>query len=427
MPPAINDTIRSHGVVMNAPRTAVSNLSVSRVICLAILSAGMLGTCGRVSASDQSGEIQFARDVRPILSNHCWSCHGPDEPGRQGNLRLDLRDDAIRGGESGKAAIVPVRPADSEMMKRILSHDADLQMPPASTKKPLSAEQIQILQSWIEQGAPFAAHWAFETPQRPAVPAVNQTDWAKNDIDRFILSRLEKEKLSPSQEASPNEWLRRVSLDLTGLPPSIEELDQFESALATQPRDVVYESVVDRLLASDRHAERMAMQWLDAARYADTNGYNNDEIRTMWPWRDWVIDAYRRDLPYDQFLTEQLAGDLLPNATIAQKVATGFCRNHVLTTEVALSKRSITSNTSPIEFTRCRPCFSRCRCNVLGAMITNMIPSRSEITISFRRSSTTCRTKSCHTTKHEWQSLCCRFLRPSSSGTQPDCRQNNGD
>ncbi len=333
MPPAINDTIRSHGVVMNAPRTAVSNLSVSRVICLAILSAGMLGTCGRVSANDQSSEIQFARDVRPILSNHCWSCHGPDEPGRQGNLRLDLRDDAIRGGESGKAAIVPVRPADSEMMKRILSHDADLQMPPASTKKPLSAEQIQILQSWIEQGAPFAAHWAFETPQRPSVPAVNRTDWAKNDIDRFILSRLEKEKLSPSQEASPNEWLRRVSLDLTGLPPSIEELDQFESALATQPRDVVYESVVDRLLASDRHAERMAMQWLDAARYADTNGYNNDEIRTMWPWRDWVIDAYRRDLPYDQFLTEQLAGDLLPNATIAQKVATGFCRNHVLTTE----------------------------------------------------------------------------------------------
>lgn len=318
------------GALMNPdrsmPANAQSTLSMRTVLCVVMMSHG-------VSLAQDSSGVQFAREVKPILSNHCWTCHGPDETGRQGNLRLDVRDDAIKGGESGFAAIVPGKPADSELLKRINSHDADLQMPPASTKKPLTPSQIDTLTRWIEQGAPFAAHWAFIPPERPTVAVVKNDAWPTNEIDQFILHRLEKEQLPPSDEAKPFEWLRRVSLDLTGLPPSIDELDQFETDLQHKPSLKVYEAVVDRLLSSDRHAERMAMLWLDAARYADTNGYNNDEIRTMWPWRDWVINAFRQDMPYDQFLTEQLAGDLLPNASISQKVATGFCRNHVLTTE----------------------------------------------------------------------------------------------
>lgn len=320
---------------LSTPTPAVTNkVRGSRLfVLILVLAMFSVGERGAAVLGDDSASVQFAKDVRPILSNHCWNCHGPDETTREGNLRLDVRDDALKGGESGLAAIVPGKPADSELLKRINSHDVDLQMPPATTKKPLAPDQIKTLSHWIEQGAPFAAHWAFVPPQRPAVPTVKDDFWSTNEIDLFILHRLEQEQLSPSAEAKPFEWLRRVSLDLTGLPPSIEELTQFEEELQHKPARDVYETVVDRLLTTDRHAERMAMLWLDAARYADTNGYNNDEIRTMWPWRDWVINAFRQDMPYDQFLTEQLAGDLLPDASVSQKVATGFCRNHVLTTE----------------------------------------------------------------------------------------------
>ncbi len=278
--------------------------------------------------------IDFARDVRPILSNHCWSCHGPDEATRQAKLRLDRRDSAIAKTESGKIAVTPGNPKASELVTRINARDDDQLMPPLDAKRPLTSAQKETLRRWIEQGAEFSQHWAFVPPQRPAVPRTksqisNLKFEIRTPIDAFVHARLEAEGLAPSSEAPKETWLRRATLDLTGLPPSLTDLQAF---LADDSPDA-FEKVVDRLLVSPRHAERMAMHWLDAARYADTNGYNNDETRSMWPWRDWVIEAFASGMPYDQFLSEQLAGDLLPNATLAQRVATGFNRNHVLTTE----------------------------------------------------------------------------------------------
>lgn len=299
-------------------------------VCLASIDAAVV----KAQAPAANTRIDFARDVRPILSNHCWSCHGPDEATRQAKLRLDRREMAIAKSESGKVAVTPGQPATSELVARIHIRDDDLVMPPPSAKKPLTAAQKETLRLWIEQGAEFAQHWAFVPPQRPTVPSLKSeiSNWKSqisNPIDAFVLARLAAEGLSPSPQAPKETLIRRVTLDLTGLPPSLFEVQDF---LADNSPDA-YEKVVDRLLVSPRHAERMAMHWLDAARYADTNGYNNDESRSMWPWRDWVIEALASGMPYDQFLTEQLAGDLLPNATLAQRVATGFNRNHVLTTE----------------------------------------------------------------------------------------------
>lgn len=274
-------------------------------------------------------KISFARDIRPILANHCWSCHGQDEGSREADLRLDLRASAVGPRDGGKPAIVPDKPESSPLVARIESDDAERQMPPPSAKKPLNAQQKQLLRDWVAQGADYSQHWAFIAPKRPELPTPKLQDRARNPIDLFILQRLELEGLPPSTEAPREVLLRRVTLDLTGLPPTLAERKQFLADESPQ----AYENLVDRLLASTHYGERMAMHWLDVARYADTNGYNNDEERTMWPWRDWVIDAFRRNLPYDKFLTEQLAGDLLPNATQAQKIATGFNRNHVLTTE----------------------------------------------------------------------------------------------
>jgi len=296
---------------------------------LLITATGLLG----LPATHAQQRIRFDHDVRPILSNHCWSCHGQDESARQAGLRLDQRDAAVAPSEGGSIAIVPGKPTESEIIARIHSHDPEILMPPANAKKPITEQQKLILEQWIKEGAEFTSHWAYTPPIRPETPKTKQDSWPKNPIDTFVLKRLEDEQLSPNDEAAPHGWLRRVTLDLTGLPPSIEELDAFENQLKTEAREVVYAQVVDRLLKSPGYGERMAMQWLDAARYADTNGYNNDETRTMWPWRDWVIQSFTDGMPYDQFLTEQLAGDLLPDATVSQKVATGFSRNHVLTTE----------------------------------------------------------------------------------------------
>ena len=279
-------------------------------------------------AAAERAPLDFNRDVRPILSNHCWNCHGPAEESREADLRLDLRESAIAGHPDKRRVIVPGDPAASELVARIDATD-DTQMPPKEFEKPLTPEQREILKRWIAEGAPYAAHWAFTPPERPPLPKVAQSDWPRNEIDLFVLDGLQRAGRVPSPEANRSTWLRRVTLDLTGLPPTPEERQAF---LADQSAKA-YEAVVDRLLTSPRYAERMAMQWLDAARYADTNGYNNDELRTLWPWRDWVIEAFSRNMPYDQFLTEQLAGDLLPEATLSQKVATGFNRNHVLTTE----------------------------------------------------------------------------------------------
>ena len=273
--------------------------------------------------------VDFARDIRPILANHCWSCHGPDEPARKAGLRLDLAAPATAKLDSGNKAIDLDRLADSELLARIAATDAAEVMPPPAFKKPLTPHQIELIQRWVAQGAKFAQHWAFTPPVRTTPPTVKDTAWPREAIDHFVLRRLEAIGQGPNPPASRETLLRRVTLDLTGVPPSVRELTDF----LNDPAPDAYERVVDRLLTSPGHAERMTLQWLDAARYADTNGYNNDEERSMWPWRDWVIRAFSSNMPYDQFLTEQLAGDLLPNPTQAQRLATGFNRNHVLTTE----------------------------------------------------------------------------------------------
>ena len=236
-------------------------------------------------------EISFDRDVRPILSNHCWKCHGPDAQERKAGLRLDQRESAIKPAESGKSAIVPKKPNDSELLRRVLSSDSNELMPPASENKPLSAAQKDILKRWVEQGATFEQHWSFRSVQRPAVPAVeHQKSKLKNPIDHFIAARLEAEGLSLSPEAGRETLIRRVTLDLTGLPPTISEIDAFLS-----DRDEhAYEKVVDRLLKSPHYGERMALDWLDASRFADTNGYHIDNGRDMTRWRKLVIDACNR-------------------------------------------------------------------------------------------------------------------------------------
>lgn len=282
-----------------------------------------------VTPALRADDLSFSRDIRPILSNHCGSCHGADEAARQGGLRLDVRDNALAPLESGKTAIVPLRPDASELIARIESPEADMVMPPPDAKKPLSLPQKQLLRRWIELGAEYSPHWAFISPKRPATPAVQRVDWPRNPIDAFVLTRLEAAGLAPSPEAARETLVRRLSLDLTGLPPSPDESAAF---LRDESPDA-YDRLVDRLLASPRFGERLAQVWLDVARYADTNGYNNDEERVMWRWRDWVIAAFNGNVPYDQFVVEQLAGDLLPNPSLDQRLATGFHRNHVLTTE----------------------------------------------------------------------------------------------
>jgi hypothetical protein len=274
------------------------------------------------SAAD---EIRFNRDIRPILSNRCFKCHGPDL--KKGGLDLQNRDTALQKLKSGGLAIVPGKSAESLLMERVTAADATERMPPKG--EPLTAAEVAKLKAWIDQGAPYEKHWSYVPPVRPPLPSVQNTAWPRNSIDYFVLARLEREGLSPAPEADRAVLLRRVSLDLTGLPPSPREVDAF---LADNSPEA-YERVVDRLLASPHYGEHQARYWLDQARYADTNGYEKDDRRTIWPYRDWVINAFNRDLPFDQFTIEQFAGDLLPDATPEQKVATGFHRNTMVNTE----------------------------------------------------------------------------------------------
>lgn len=278
-------------------------------------------------AADQP--ISFNRDIRPILSDNCFQCHGPDEHKRQAGLRLDLQESATKAVESGHVAIVPAKPDASELVRRIVSTDNDLLMPPANSGKKLTPHQIGLLKQWIAEGAEYQGHWAFLPVTRPAVPVVNHEQWVRNPIDQFVLERLRLAGLKPSPEATRETLIRRVSLDLTGLPPTPAEVEAFLAD--TSPE--AYEKVVDRLLQSKRYGERMALQWLDFARYADSNGYQTDGSRYQWPWRDWVIDAFNKNQPFDQFTIDQLAGDLLPEPTRAQNIATGFNRNHRLNGE----------------------------------------------------------------------------------------------
>ena len=274
--------------------------------------------------------VDFSRDVRPILSDRCFACHGPDEANRQAGLRFDVEDGAKKARGDRPPAVVPGDPAASLILKRVAPADPAMQMPPPySDRKPLTEQEVATLRAWIEQGAKWRSLWSFNAPVRPAEPAVQNRGWVRNPIDSFILARLEKEGLKPSPEARRDQLLRRVSFDLTGLPPTLAELNAF---LADTSPDA-YEKAVDRLLASPRYGERMAVDWLDAARYADTHGYQIDPAKEMWPWRDWVINAFNGNMPYDRFTVEQLAGDLLPNPTLDQKIATGFQRNPRINSE----------------------------------------------------------------------------------------------
>ncbi len=289
---------------------------------------------GTAAAEPDGSKIDFNRDIKPILAAHCYRCHGPDEASRQAELRLDDRQQAV-----AKSAIVPQHPDRSLMVERIHSSDPDTVMPPPEHKRPLNNAQKALLEAWIRMGADYATHWAFVPPDRQVMQVAHPMthDFGAdaisvkdiNAIDYFVHQRLKSLKLVPNGRADKSTLLRRVTMDLTGLPPTPEELDAF----LNDASDNAYERVVDRLLGSPAYAERMTMDWLDLARYADTNGYNNDEDRTMWPWRDWVIRAFEANMPYDQFLIEQLAGDLLPNATESQIVATGFLRNQGHNTE----------------------------------------------------------------------------------------------
>lgn len=266
--------------------------------------------------------VVFNRDVLPILSDTCFRCHGPDAKARKADLRLDVKESALRTEEP---VIVPGQSGASELVRRITSADRRRRMPPAAAQQQLTRDQIAILTRWVDEGAAWGKHWAYEPPVRPPLPAVSERSWPQNPIDVFILARLERERLRPSPAAKRTALIRRVTLDLLGVPPTPAEVDAFGADRGPD----AYERLVDRLLASPRYGERMAWDWLDAARYADTNGYQGDPERTMWPWRDWVVSALNANMPYDRFTLEQLAGDLLPQATLEQKIATGFNRNHM--------------------------------------------------------------------------------------------------
>lgn len=290
---------------------------------LLALGIGTLPLIGGWSWTSARGdEIQFNRDIRPILSDRCFQCHGPDDKKREAGLRLDLEETA-KQDLGGYRAIVDRQPEESELVARILSTDPYEQMPPPESGKKLSAAEKQLLADWIQQGAPFEQHWAFQIPQSPPLPHIRDTRWPRNEIDHFILARLERENLQPAAEADRRTLLRRLAIDLTGLLPTPEEVERF----VNDPDPNAYEKQVDRLLQSQHFGERMGRHWLDLARYADSNGYANDGLRSIWPYRDWVIQAINDDMPFDQFTIEQLAGDLLPDATESQKIATGFHRN----------------------------------------------------------------------------------------------------
>lgn len=287
----------------------------------------LLGTVAMPTAAAVS-PLEYNRDIRPILSENCFTCHGADSAARKAKLRLDRFEDATAKPEEGNPAIVPGKPDQSETIRRIFDPGDDL-MPPAKTHKVLTPAQKALLKRWVAEGAKYQVQWSLIAPQRPALPAVKNTSWVRNPIDAFILNRLEQEKLKPAPEADRRTLARRLSLDLTGLPPTPETV----AAYVNDPSPDAYAKLVDQLLASPQWGEHRGRYWLDAARYGDTHGIHFDNFREMWTYRDWVINAFNANLPFDQFTIEQLAGDLLPNATLDQKIASGFNRCNITTSE----------------------------------------------------------------------------------------------
>ncbi len=306
---------------------------IGLIFSCAALSMALMGLASVLAAEPEKSapvaHVDFNRDVVGILSANCFKCHGPDAANRKSGLRLDRREMATKPAESGKTAIVPGKPEESELARRIASVDDEQRMPPPDSNKHLTDGQKQTLREWIAQGAEYKEHWSFASPKKTDPPAVKKTDWPKNEIDRFVLARLEAEGVRPSPEADRPTLARRLYLDLLGLPPTPEDVDAFIADLAPD----AYERLVDKLLQSPHYGERWGRVWLDAARYADSDGYEKDKPRFVWFYRDWVINAINRDLPYDRFLIEQLAGDLLPHASQDQIVATGYLRNSMINEE----------------------------------------------------------------------------------------------
>src|SRR5262245_52057492 len=303
--------------------------SVWRLFALAAFPAAIALPAHAADKPAVGPRIDFARKIRHILSDNCFRCHGPDDKERKAGLRLDIKEKAFAELKSGNRAIVPGKSSASELVARVLADNPRERMPPAKANKTLAREQIELLRQWIDQGAEWSEHWAFVAPRRVPLPRVKNKVWPRNALDHFILSRLEKEGLAPSPEADRKTLIRRLTLDLTGLPPTPAEVDAF---LADRSAEA-YEKVVNRLLASPHYGERMALDWLDSARFADTHGYHIDAGRDMTRWREYVIDAFNKNLPFDRFTVEQLAGDLLPNTTLEQKIASGLNRNHMINFE----------------------------------------------------------------------------------------------
>jgi hypothetical protein len=322
LPLSLGQTERD-SAALTCVRNAVCNPSFGVTVAIATESGrNMRGlTILLASVLSLQAAIDFDRDVQPILSDKCYHCHGPDAKTRKGDLRLDTRE-----GATAKA-IIPGQPAKSEFVARIRTTDPDDQMPPPDSQRSLSPAEIATLDQWISEGAEWGTHWAFTPPQRAQLPAVS--DWARNPIDHFVAAKLKAANLEPEPEAPRRDLIRRLSLDLTGLPPTPAEIADF----LADSQDGAYERVVERLLSSPHYGERMAWPWLDVARYADSNGYQGDRERSMWPWRDWVVDAFNRNMPFDEFTIWQLAGDLLPEASDEQTLATAFLRNHMINGE----------------------------------------------------------------------------------------------
>lgn len=301
-------------------------------ICSILLLAA---SCFRSKGSDGSSipkTVSYNFHIRPILSDKCFKCHGPDANKRAAGLRLDIADSAFAPLKETKGAyaLIAGDPENSELYKRIISTDPEYMMPePESHLGALSEHEINLFKKWIEQGAKYESHWAFASPKKTSLPEIEDKDRAKNEIDYFILSKLDEQGLKQNEEADKERLLKRIALDITGLPPSIEMMDKF----VNDKSEFAYEKMIDELLASPQYGEKMAVQWMDVARYADSYGYQDDNIRSQWPWRDWVIHAFNKNLPYDQFLTWQIAGDMLPEANKEQILATGFFRNHKYTEE----------------------------------------------------------------------------------------------
>ena len=317
-----------HGTDHGAPGGSSQRVAVSPT------ALGALGDEARLRRSQiPSDPIRYGRDIRPILSDRCFLCHGPDRAHQQAGLRLDIREEAIAPRKNGPA-IVPGDAEASDLWKRITAHEPRVVMPtPDSGKRAITAEERELIRRWIDEGAPYESHWAFTPPVAAAAPAVAAGSWPRNDIDRFVLASLDREGVAPSPEAAPADLVRRVYLDLTGLPPTPDETD----AYLADTRPDRYERLVDRLLTEEpyasRTAERLSVPWLDIARYADTSGIHMDAGRQMWLWRDWVLKAFRDNKPYDQFVIEQVGGDLIPSATVEQIIASGFNRAHVTSDE----------------------------------------------------------------------------------------------